>query len=84
MKDHVYQTVARVVQQELDVVLSDIEPDTDLRAQANIDSMQYVALSVILEDALKIELPISIMRARTLNEILDIVRLEVVKSDHAS
>jgi len=80
MKDHVFHKVAEIVEFETGVDLTEVDPEVDLRSQVNVDSMQYVAISVAIEDALGIELPIAIMKARTLAEIMKVVRTEVARS----
>ena len=77
MVDPIFSTVNQIVQAELGITLADVDPTTDIRSQVSIDSMQFVALSVAIEDALAIELPIHIMQASTLNEMLDVIRREV-------
>lgn len=78
--DEVLTTVIRVVEAETGQSLSDLDPNADLREQVNLDSMQYVAISVAIENALGIELPIEIMRARTFNGFMDMVRAEVARN----
>lgn len=73
-------TVIRLVETETGHRLADLDPDSDLRAQINIDSMQYVAISVAIESALGIELPIEVMRVRTFNEFMAVVEGEVART----
>lgn len=73
-------TVVRVVETETGQSLAGLDPDTDLREQVNLDSMQYVAISVAIENALGIELPIEIMRARTFNGFMAMVEAEVARN----
>ncbi len=72
--------VMRVVQAETGQNLDGIDPDADLRQQVNLDSMQYVAISVAIENALGIELPIEVMTARTFNQFLSLVNAEVARN----
>ncbi len=78
--DEVLTTVIRVVEAETGQSLSGLNPNADLREQVNLDSMQYVAISVAIENALGIELPIEIMRARTFNGFMDMVKAEVARN----
>ena len=71
--------VLRVVQAETGQNLDGIDPDADLRQQVSLDSMQYVAISVAIENALGIELPIEVMKARTFRQFLRMVEAEVAK-----
>ena len=79
MSGDVTDVVMRVLETETGVSRDAIDPAGDIRAQVHIDSMQYVSISVAVESALGIELPIEIIRANTLNDFLDIVRAEVAK-----
>ena len=79
MSDAVLEKVTKVVEGETGVKVADIDLDADIREQTNLDSMQYVAISVAIENALDIELPITVMKARTFNEFLDVVREQVAK-----
>ena len=72
--------VIRVVQTETGQNLNGIDPDADLRQQVNLDSMQYVAIAVAIENALGIELPIEVMKARTFNQFLSLVNAEVARN----
>ena len=71
--------VIGVVEAETGQNLAGIDPDADLRQQVNLDSMQYVAISVAIENALGIELPIEVMKARTFRQFLRMVEAEVAK-----
>ncbi len=71
--------VIRVVQTETGLNVAGIDPDADLRQQVNLDSMQYVAISVAIENALGIELPIEVLKARTFNQFLRLVNSEVAR-----
>jgi acyl carrier protein len=72
--------VIRVVQTETGQDLNGIDPDADLRQQVNLDSMQYVAIAVAIENALGIELPIEVMKARTFNQFLSLVNAEAARN----
>ena len=76
--------VLRVVQAETGQNLDGIDPDADLRQQVSLDSMQYVAISVAIENALGIELPIEVMKARTFNQFLALVNAEVARNAYAA
>ena len=80
MSDEVLAKVIKVIEDETRIRITDIDPDADIREQTNLDSMQYVAISVAVEKAFNIELPISVMKARTFNAFMDIVREHVAKS----
>ncbi|MBP7933735.1 MAG: hypothetical protein KA354_03715 [Phycisphaerae bacterium] len=80
MSNHdIRATVIRVLETETGYNLARLDRDSDLRAQVDIDSMQYVAISVAIENALGIELPIEVLRVRTLNEFMAMVEAEVAR-----
>ncbi|HOW71579.1 MAG TPA: phosphopantetheine-binding protein [Phycisphaerae bacterium] len=80
MSNHdIRATVIRVLETETGYDLARLDPDSDLRAQVDIDSMRYVAISVAIENALGIELPIEVMRVRTFNEFMAMVEAEVAR-----
>ncbi len=79
MSNEVLDKVTQVIEDETGIKMGDIDPDADIREQTNIDSMQFVAISVAIENALDIELPITVMKARTFNAFMELVREQVGK-----
>jgi acyl carrier protein len=68
-----------VLQKEVRVDPSTIDPDGDFREHINIDSMQFVAIIARLEKEFDIEIPISVMESKTLNEFLGYLEAEISK-----
>ena len=79
MSDGILEKVTQVIEDETHIKMGDIDPDGDIREQTNLDSMQFVAISVAIENALDIELPITVMKARTFNAFMELVREQVGK-----
>lgn len=69
-----------ILQKEVRLDPSSIEPNSDFRDQISIDSMQFVALLARLEKEFDIEIPISVMEAKTLNEFLGLLDRELDKT----
>jgi acyl carrier protein len=68
-----------ILQKEVRLDPASIDPNTDFRDQISIDSMQFVALLARLEKEFDIEIPISAMEAKTLNEFLSFLDIEILK-----
>ena len=77
MYSQVQEVVIGVIQSETGCNLAGVDPHGDIRKQIDLDSMQYLAISVAIERALKIKLPIEVMFARTLDDLLGIICEEV-------
>lgn len=69
LKNRVFEIIKRVVRVEP----ATLDPDRDIRDQVSFDSMQFVELTARVEKELSIELPITVMEARTINEFLKVV-----------
>jgi acyl carrier protein len=74
------QRVLSILQSELNVDPSTVNPDADLRDQVHLDSMQFVSLIARLEIDLRIEVPMSILEVKTLNEFLEAIERESEKA----
>ena len=77
MGENIKEKIFNTVKKEVNIDLSDIDPNKYLREQVSLDSMQFVSIIARLEEELVIELPISIMEVSTLNEFLSIVEKEL-------
>lgn len=77
MDSTIQQQIFSVIEKEIHIDPTTIDPDKDLREQISLDSMQFVRLIARLEEKFSIELPISIMEVSTLNEFLTIVNQEL-------
>lgn len=71
--------VLETIEKEAFLNPASIDPDQDLRQQALLDSMQFVAIAARIETAFGIELPITVMEVSTLNQFLDVVDAELGK-----
>lgn len=69
--------ISNILEKEVNIKYSDIDPEKDIREQVSLDSMQFVKIIAILEEEFKIELPISIMEVSTLKEFLSIIDKEL-------
>jgi acyl carrier protein len=68
-----------ILQKEVRLDPSSIDPNSDFRDQISIDSMQFVALLARLEKEFDIEIPISVMEAKTLSEFLSFLDVEITR-----
>ena len=84
MDEKLKKRILDVVQKEITVDPSNVIPDKDLREQINIDSMQFVSILARLEKEFDIEIPISAMEVRTLDEFLAVLENEIDKKAHLS
>jgi acyl carrier protein len=50
-----------------------LDPDSDIRKQVSLDSMQFVSIIAQIEEEFSIEIPISILEVSTLNEFLAVI-----------
>jgi len=73
------QKIFDCVQKETSINLSSIDPSHDFLGQANLDSMQFVAVMARLEKEFDIEIPISAMESNTLNDFLVVLETEISK-----
>jgi acyl carrier protein len=67
------QKIFDVIKKEINADPATIDPTKPIRDQVSLDSMQFVGLVARLEIELDIELPMTIMEVKTLNEFFDIV-----------
>lgn len=63
------ETIDNVLLQETNIDPSTIDPSSPIRDQISIDSMQFISIVAHLELKLKINIPTSLMRIQTLNEL---------------
>ena len=71
------QKIFDLIQSEVSVDPTTIDPDQDLRQQVLLDSMQFVSLAARIEIVFGIELPITVMEISTLNQFLEMVEKEL-------
>jgi acyl carrier protein len=81
MTDEQKMKIFDILHKEVRLDPASIDPNSDFRDQINIDSMQFVALIARLEKEFDIEVPISAMEVKTLNEFLGALDVELKKID---
>jgi acyl carrier protein len=69
--------VFQLTQDELGVDLARIDPDIEIRQQLDIDSLQLIRMYAAVVEYFQIDVPMSIMGAKTLREILDCLASEM-------
>jgi acyl carrier protein len=84
MDEGLKNRVFDVIKKEITVDPSTVVPDKDLRDQINLDSMQFVSILARLEKEFDIEIPISAMEVRTLDEFLAVLDNEMNKNAQPS
>jgi acyl carrier protein len=68
-----------ILQKEIRQDPASLDPTSDFREHINIDSMQFVTIIARLEKEFDIEVPISVMEVKTINEFLDALDIEITK-----
>jgi acyl carrier protein len=84
MDEQLRQKIFGIIQQDINADPSKIDPDKPIRDQIALDSMQFIGIVARIELDLNVELPISVMEARTLNEFLSVVEKEMLNSPQNS
>jgi acyl carrier protein len=79
MTDEQKKQIFDILQKEVRLDPASIDPNSDFRDQINVDSMQFVALIARLEKEFDIEVPISVMEVKTINEFLESLDVELLK-----
>jgi acyl carrier protein len=80
MDEQLRQKIFGLIQQDINADPSNIDPDKPIRDQIALDSMQFIGVVARIELELGIELPMSVMEVKTLNEFLDVVEKEMPDS----
>ena len=78
MNDEQKKKIFDILQKEIRQDPAFLDPTSDFREQINIDSMQFVTIIARLEKEFDIEVPISVMEVKTINEFLDALDIEIV------
>ena len=73
MDPTVKERVFEIIQKTVYIDPATLDADREIRDQVSLDSMQYVTLTAVVEKELDIELPISVMQARTINDFLRVI-----------
>jgi len=80
--EEIKEKVIDIVKNEVDIDLSKIEVDRELKGQVDIDSLQYTEIYAAVVEELNIEVPLALMSATTFREILDILHTELAKKPY--
>jgi acyl carrier protein len=67
------QRIFGIIENSINIDPASIDPDTPIRDQISLDSMQFVSVIGRIELEMNLELPLSAMEAKTLNEFLEIL-----------
>jgi len=73
VKERVLIVLRKVTGKKID----DIKPESDLRTQLALDSIQIVELFAALEKELEIELPLRLMTVKTGQAFMDLLEQEL-------
>jgi acyl carrier protein len=68
-----------IIQKDINIDPATIDPDKPIREQISLDSMRFVSIIARIELEMNIEIPISVMEAKTLNEFLSIIEMIIEK-----
>jgi|GEM_PF-811937 Phosphopantetheine attachment site. len=80
MDEQLKQKIFGLIQKDINADPSTIDPDRPIRDQVGLDSMQFVGVVARIELELGIELPMSVMEVKTLNEFMAVVEKEMPDS----
>jgi acyl carrier protein len=67
----------QAISEELSFDILTLDPERDIEEQVSLDSMQLVGVASKIERLLDIELPLSVMESRTLNDFFAIIDKEL-------
>jgi acyl carrier protein len=68
-----------IIETSLNINPECVDPDMPIRDQISLDSMQFVSVVGRIELEMNLELPMSVMEAKTLNEFLEIVDKTIIR-----
>jgi acyl carrier protein len=77
MEKELRDKVFAIIEKDIPDTIADIDPDAELRTQLSVDSMLFVRVLARLEAELGIEIPMSAMESKTLNEFLGILERQI-------
>ncbi len=69
--------ILNAISEEVQFDVSVLDLNRAIEEQVTLDSMQFVAVAARVERELDIELPLSVMECRTLNEFLSAISKEL-------
>jgi acyl carrier protein len=80
MDDVLKKKIFGIMQKDIHIDPASIDADKPIREQISLDSMQFVSITARIELEMNVELPMSIMEAKTLNEFLLLVEDTIKKT----
>jgi acyl carrier protein len=83
MDDVLKKKIFGIMQKDIHVDPASIDADKPIREQISLDSMQFVSITARIELEMNVELPMSIMEAKTLNEFLLLIEDTIKKTSPA-
>jgi acyl carrier protein len=73
MEEQLKKRLFGIIQKDINGDPAMLDPDKPIREQISLDSMRFVSIIARIELEMDIEIPMSIMEAKTLNEFLLII-----------
>jgi len=71
MEKRIAEKINTIIASLTNLSIDELDPQKDLKDQIDLDSMQFVAIAARIEEELKIEIPISIMNVKSLNDFFE-------------
>jgi acyl carrier protein len=78
MEEQLKRRLFGIIQKDINIDPATLDPDKPIREQISLDSMRFVSIIARIELEMNIELPMTVMEAKTLNEFLALIG-EVIK-----
>jgi acyl carrier protein len=79
MDEQLKDQLFAILEKDFNIAPASLDPDQPISQQVSLDSMQFVSIIGKIELVLNIELPMSVMEAKTLNEFLSFVEETIKK-----
>jgi acyl carrier protein len=73
MDERLRKRLFGIIQKDINVDPATLDPDKPIREQISLDSMRFVSIIARIELEMDIEIPMSILEIKTLNEFLLII-----------
>jgi acyl carrier protein len=70
-KEYLKDKIITIVQKETGFDLTRINPESEIRSQINLDSLQLMKIFAAIVEELHIDVPYHILSAKTFNEIIE-------------
>lgn len=78
------KTIAKILSKISGKNIKNINLNTDIRGEINLDSIQMVELFAMLEKEFDIELPLEMMNSKTGQQFMEMLNNELLKKKEAS